>query len=429
MKKYILTTIFFASLIIYSLGSQEKEWTIYGIANGLPHDLVNSIVTAPNGNVLVGLAKVGSQQGGLGIFNGKSWNIVNSSTENFKENYIMYIATDKNKIIVHYLNEGYSIFNGESWDTLDMTGLDTTINTLEPIIFDKNGNMWAGLHYQSKFFRYGRGIGFYDTKWHIFPFDSSYYKDSRHDIFDIELDRVGNLWVSTWNGLFKRDIEGIWKKIDSLDGFIPEHPYKIECDSKNNIWGWANRIQFNSSYLCKFDANSWSYFNNENIDILQNRINALQVDKNDNVWVGTADSGVFKFDGVNCTRYFLKEWNYFVYGGGEPNSITFDSTGRVWILIGSGHGIYVLNPNIENSVNQELFFNNMTNHCELITKNEFLNFLILNSINNKNNIKIYSVSGTLIMESNSFEKLDISRIANGIYFVEINNCLKKFLII
>jgi len=55
--------------------------------------------------------------------------------------------------------------------------------------------------------------------------------------------------------------------------------------------------------LAKFDGSNWTIFNESNSGLPYNRIRALTIDSNDNLWIGIHGEGLAKFDGTNWTVY------------------------------------------------------------------------------------------------------------------------------
>ena len=53
------------------------------------------------------------------------------------------------------------------------------------------------------------------------------------------------------------------------------------------------------------DDTSWIIYNTTNSKIPSNSVVAVVIDQEGNKWVGTAGTGLAKFDGTNWTTYFL----------------------------------------------------------------------------------------------------------------------------
>lgn len=75
------------------------------------------------------------------------------------------------------------------------------------------------------------------------------------------------------------------------------------------------------------------------------RVFAINEDRQGNLWIGTADAGVWKYDGQNLTNY-ANFGNSAVPGiAGNGNSVTVlykDKAGELW-LVANGDAVYRLN--------------------------------------------------------------------------------------
>ncbi|MBI5324307.1 MAG: hypothetical protein HZB41_03345, partial [Ignavibacteriae bacterium] len=202
MVKDLLSIIIALILLSISIYSQDNIWTIYNVGNSLPSDIVKGITVAPNGNVLIGTQSL-IFGGGLAIYDGNTWKTIDITTPSFPSNNIYTVSTDKTgNIYIWYKNtktSGGAIFNGSEWSPMNISGLDSTINLLKPLIFDNKERMWAGLH-KSNFTGTSLGIGYYDSTWHNIKLDSNYYN---FFINDMVFDKNDNLWVGTSYGIFK----------------------------------------------------------------------------------------------------------------------------------------------------------------------------------------------------------------------------------
>ena len=90
-------------------------------------------------------------------------------------------------------------------------------------------------------------------------------------------------------------------------------------------------------FLSKFDGSNWTSYTASNSGSVFDwgGVASIAVDKNDNVWIGTAYLN--KFDGTNWTSYTTTNSGLL---GNFPSCIAVDNNNSIWI--GTSEGISVL---------------------------------------------------------------------------------------
>jgi ligand-binding sensor domain-containing protein len=125
------------------------------------------------------------------------------------------------------------------------------------------------------------------------------------------------IWVATKDSVFRYENE-IWKKIKSPldDGNLPQA--SSITVSQNEIAWFAfsygtsdinNQCGVRYDYgeeqgVYRFDGNIWTHFTSED-GLVDNKICAITIDADDNVWFGSYDKGVSRFDGKTWTSYVI----------------------------------------------------------------------------------------------------------------------------
>lgn len=173
------------------------------------------------------------------------------------------------------------------------------------------------------------------------PFDRSNSKTksnspfslSRYGVYCILKDRKGNLWFGTQaEGVCRFDGTTLtWFKEKGLAG--PAVLGLFE-DSKGNLW-FGN----NGAGLFMYDGKTLTNFTEEkglgNADFRASgkpglgtlaRVYSINEDNIGNIWVGTVDAGVWKFDGNNLTNYTTKDG----LTSNAVNTIYKDKNGELW---------------------------------------------------------------------------------------------------
>lgn len=168
---------------------------------------------------------------------------------------------------------------------------------------------------------------------------------SRYAVYCILKDTKGNIWFGTQaEGVCRYDGKTLtWFKEKGLAG--PAVLGLFE-DSKGNLW-FGN----NGAGLFRYDGKVLSNFTEEkdlsNPDFRKSgksgpgtlaRVLAINEDNNGNLWIGTADAGIWRYDGRDLINYTSKN--------GIPNvgieKIFKDNVGELWFGT-DGSGIYKFN--------------------------------------------------------------------------------------
>jgi len=168
------------------------------------------------------------------------------------------------------------------------------------------------------------------------PFNSSStspFSLSRNSVYSILKDKKGNVWFGTQaEGVCKFDGKTLtWFKERGLAG--PAVLSLFE-DSKGNLW-FGN----NGAGLFRYDGKNLTNFTEEkglsNNDFRVSgksgignlaRVYSINEDNNGNIWVGTVDAGVWKYDGNSLTNYTTKEG----LSSNAVNTIYKDKNGELW---------------------------------------------------------------------------------------------------
>lgn len=159
------------------------------------------------------------------------------------------------------------------------------------------------------------------------------YNLSPYAVYSILKDKKGNLWFGTQaKGVCRYDGKSLtWFTEKGLKG--PAVLGLFE-DSKGNIW-FGN----NGAGLFRYDGKSLINFTEDkglgNKDFRASgksglgslaRIYSINEDNNGNLWIGTVDSGVWKYDGRNLTNYTTKDG----LSSNAVNTIYKDKKGDLW---------------------------------------------------------------------------------------------------
>jgi ligand-binding sensor domain-containing protein len=227
----------------------DNNWTVYTQANtGMPIDMLQGEIGF-NGNGDVWIAPYG----GLIHFDGNTWTLYNITNSSIQEGWNKYFAT-----------EDFETF----WST--RTGWGQT-----PYLF--SFNVTTG-----------------DTASYIIPGGYNWT-----EVFDLDFDRQGNLWIITLDGLFKFD--GVdWTQFHTSNSSIPANDLRVLLvDSQDDLWlGTFGAGTIYGDGLIKFDGNVFTQWTMANSGLPNYSFTALEEDIYGNLWIGHNGGGATIFEDV-----------------------------------------------------------------------------------------------------------------------------------
>lgn len=300
--------------------NSDEEWTFREISNSsLPNNYIRSMAIDENGS------NAFCTSSGIIEYNWEEW------SEGIDLEFISQIAYNQNGHLIMVTPQELHIFDGESLETIQTPYYgyiaDQPVNALA---IDTEGNIW--MTFPDDIYNYMKGgVFMYDgTEWTIFTEENSDLP--HHNITDILVDHENNLWFSTAAGLAKFDHSN-WEVQNSSNSQLPHnYLHSVTQDSENKIWvsmaydivasydgsSWTvydsptypytsdiKDIQFDSkgnlwgvglSKVVKFNMEEWETFDMHNSPLPHNNTVSLNIDKNDNIFVGTSINGIYIFN-------------------------------------------------------------------------------------------------------------------------------------
>jgi ligand-binding sensor domain-containing protein len=161
-------------------------------------------------------------------------------------------------------------------------------------------------------------------------------------IQDIEIDSEGNKWIATGYpsgiasetyGLVKIDTDWKVTTFDTLNSQIPSNDvWCIEIDKYDNIWVGTSRYAwapYGGKGLAKFDGTTWTLYNVNNTGLPSNNIIDIKIDDVDNKWILT-ESGLAKYDNLSWEVYNREEEDYWAV-----SCLAIDNSGSKFIGTGA----------------------------------------------------------------------------------------------
>jgi len=284
-----------------------------------------------------GLNMINKQNGSCTLFNSKSINLANISL-----NLILAIEEDlQGNIWIASYDEGLIKYNPNKNKFSRLSFNELTDEQLiqqasiSDIHIDENNNLWLAM--------FDHGLVMYDQKKHTLTLhgNSIAKKFKKESITIRSIEHVNRtLWLSTHHmGLLSFDLRT--KKVQPYAFKTKEKIITSTLDKDHNLW-----LGTDGSGLLKFDTKSKLYTHYESKDGLANDdILDIQVDNNNNVWVGTYN-GLSMFN--QSTSAFT---NYYKKDGLQSNDSSLGSffdkkTGDLWL--GGMNGINRIDTNALN---------------------------------------------------------------------------------
>lgn len=297
----------------------------------------------------------------------------------WKKNINDYEFGTPSKIIFDNLNNawvsssdsdiGIGKYNGNNWQYYNKTNSALLSNNINTITIDSTGILWCGTFYgactiEGEIFRYFNSsnglpnnfvekvcIDEANNKWIISnPFGITKFDGATwininksnsgipsNEVTDLEIDKNGNIWVSTKNGIGKFDGD-TWEVYNNENiGYRINNTHDIVIDQNGTVWFAAETIIY-------FNGINWGELNSENSGLPTNYFGRLGIDFNNNIFI-SSEVGFYIFDGNN--------WDYYntdnsLLPNNEINCFAFDTLGNSWI--GTANGLVKLN-----SGNWEIF--------------------------------------------------------------------------
>lgn len=102
------------------------------------------------------------------------------------------------------------------------------------------------------------------------------------DLYDLDLDTKGDLWLASLRGLIKFDGQN-WTHFDTINSDLPQNQlFSVEIDNYDNVWMGYQGGSIDS--LTIYDGQSWIDYNKNNSAYSLSIISDIIFDKNENAW-------------------------------------------------------------------------------------------------------------------------------------------------
>lgn len=253
---------------------------------------------------------------------------------------------------------------------------DDLLDIISIAVHPENGKVYAASYFEGLLELDGEEARFFNEK--NSSLGNAVGDGSRTRVSGLAFDDENNLWIT--NFLAERPLsilrnDGNWQNFRPSCGQTQLH--QIVLDENGYAWmavtgGQAGFILFDAGDLDDNSDDRCRTFSTNNSELPTNQVNTLVVDKEGDIWAGTA-SGVVIFEcgsnafDPNCrgSRRVIQQdgVNAYLLGTEDVQTIAVDGANRKWV--GTRNGVFVLSPDGEEQVarfttdNSPLFDNNV----------------------------------------------------------------------
>ncbi|MFZ4621750.1 MAG: ligand-binding sensor domain-containing protein [Bacteroidota bacterium] len=279
-----------------------KSFTQYLATDGLNINNIFTLVEDNDGKIWIGTGA------GLYLYDGRTFSKIriplrknlqpNKNTNNRNSDWVFSIVQAKSGKLWFATIHGVYIYDGKSFTPFIVSdntgGYMSSNNNVEYILEDTAGNIWFGGRGNEGVYRYdGNSITNFKLKELTLQFES---RRVGHNWAWPQLqDKNGNIWFSNWGGAYRYDGKTFtsFTKSDGLPGYNGLVAKIIE-DKNGNLWFGGD------GGLSRYDGKSFTCFHD---GLINPWIWTILEDKTGAIWVGTRETGLYRFDGKRFTNF------------------------------------------------------------------------------------------------------------------------------
>jgi ligand-binding sensor domain-containing protein len=300
-----------------SLRAGGKSFTQFTTTDGLNHNAINHILEDKDGKIWIATDDgvcVYDPSEALRLSSSKPTKAADKTFTKIQmplPNYtptntyqVWSIMQTKNGNLWFATINGVYVYDGKSFTKFKVTE-DTSdcFYKIEYIFEDKDGNIWFGGRCNKGVFRYdGKAI----TNLRLNGDDWAW---------PVLQDKNGNIWFSSWKGAYRYNpsasLRAAGKSFTTFtkkDGLAGNMVARMIEDKKGNIWiGGEGLSRYDPSATQQIDSlrasgKSFTHYTTKD-GLLNESVWAILEDKTGAIWVGTRETGLYRFDGKTFTSY------------------------------------------------------------------------------------------------------------------------------
>ena len=279
---------------------------------------------------------ISSDGNGIICYNNVETKYYNSSTVGVMNDRVRDFDIDliSNIIYIGTVSEGLIIYEDNIWTILNKSNSELPSNYISALTLDSEGNLWIATSSSLAKFN-GTNLTVFNEAEINYPSSQILTMEFFNDI----------LWIGSSDGLVQFDGTEC-KKIDkTAENSSFRNIFSIDTDSKGNVWlGSPSGLGIVSD----------SIIIKQNIPdevLVTHNIFSICIDKEDNIWCATNsssfDGGLIKYNYVDNEWKFLKSPSKVAYECYNISTVFVDNYNNKWIDL----GIYGLSVYNENGIN------------------------------------------------------------------------------
>ena len=256
----------------------NNTFLLYNSDNGFITDEVKALLMDDKG-----MLWIGTNQNGIYTFNPKTKKFINySKTKNLNNLSINTIIQTQERLIVGS-TDGLYIYNKSDGSNEILTTSDGLLHNNVLYIFeDSKKRLWIASHGTAPYYIFSQKITSFKKIKNLNSFNINSFCEDKH----------GNVWIATeGDGVFKYDNK-IFYNYTTINGLISNYCIGLATDRNNSIWvTHTNGLSELKTQHIKFTT----FSNQRGLLFCENNLNAIHIDKDTNLWFGTA-KGVVRYD-------------------------------------------------------------------------------------------------------------------------------------
>lgn len=251
------------------------------------------------------------------------------------------IAIDHKETKWFATSVGIRKFDGREWTVYDTSNSPLPHNSINTVLVDRKGNVWAGSWYH--------GVVHFDPNVQGEPaWTVTTKSDGLVDnyVLAIAEDREGNIWFGTFDGASKLDPttrQGAWTTLrPENSGLTSTTVTAIAVDDSGLIWFGTEPMWIRSEYkgggVTRYNpyeksTSAWTTFDTSNSGLPGNSVRTIAFEAAGSAWIGT-NKGLSRF---NYRGPGAPTWKNFNESSGAlpsdvVNAVAFDRADNVWVV-------------------------------------------------------------------------------------------------
>ena len=401
---------FILILPIFTLG--QSNWVIFDSENSpLPYNQINDLHLDLENNLIIG-----TEYGAAKLNSNLNWEIFFNEGKNtgLSSNIIKYINTDLNNNIWFCSPDGASVLNTDyTYSYINSNNSNLPSNYIKSLFFENSNKTWIGTT---------SGLVLVENNnWNVFDFIGITNITSNHITKILKHPSNETVFFGTLNGglvTYNNDFTFYNNDNSQLLGntikdlCFDENENLIMTTPFAGLGVWSS-------------TNFWTWLNsqtNPSLPFFINSLDELVIDNENNIWLITMENGVVKYANNNWTFYNSQNTNL---PEDEINCIEFDKINNKLWLGTETSGIAYTDLNNINSIENII--------CQINLKYSFSNSNLTIESSVETNINILDSAGSIIKSIELLKGLnivDINNLDSGLYFIynpEFNNHLYQII--